>query len=71
MEHRRRGEEGQLASPAVQSLRPERSKKKTHVMTMQSMTCPNWEKASRSESLLVPLYHNKDDGQLCASVDRK
>lgn len=27
----------------------------THVMTMQSRTCPNCEKASRRESLLVPL----------------
>lgn len=37
----------------------------THVMTMQSTTCPNWEKASRSESLLVPLCASRvERGQL-------
>ena len=33
----------------------QKARRKAHVMTMQSTTCPNWEKASRSESLLVPL----------------
>lgn len=54
--------------PKVTNPNPRERPVPGSVMTMQSITCPNCENASRSESLLVPLWHTVTSRQMSSSA---